>query len=81
MAQWHWHSPVEINLTGVFDGQLQATIGPFAMSDLASVVAKLAQYPGGTVFHLSADAAADWAPAATRAIHEAASQYGLVVEE
>lgn len=81
VAQWHWHSPVEMNLTFLFDGQLQATIGQFTPSDLASLQGKLTQYPRGTVFHLTAFGTPELLAAATRAVHETASQNGLVVED
>src|ERR1022692_1919566 len=82
VEHWHWRSPVEINLTLLFDGQPQAMIdSQFTMSGLAPLQAKLAQYPRGTVFHLSAFGAPEPLAAATRAIHETASQHGLVVED
>jgi len=82
VEQWHWHSPVGINLTLLFDGQLQADInGQFNAGGLAPLQAKLAQYPRGTVFHLSAFGAPERLAAATRTIHEIAAQNGLVVED
>ena len=79
---WHWHSPVGINLTLRFDSQILADVnGQFNTSGLASLQAKLAQYPRGTVFHLNAFGAPERLTAATRAIHETASQNGLVVED
>ncbi len=82
VERWHWHSPVGINLTLRFDSQILADVnGQFTMSGLAPLQAKLTQYPRGTVFHLSAFGAPEPLAAATRAIHETASQHGLVVED
>ena len=82
VERWHWHSPVGINLTLRFDSQILADVnGQFNTSGLASLQAKLAQYPRGTVFHLNAFGAPERLTAATRAIHETASQNGLVVED
>lgn len=81
VERWHSHSPVGISLSLPFDGQIQAEInGQFNTSGLAPLQAKLAQYPRGTVFQLSAFGPPERLAAATRAIHEAASQNGLVVE-
>jgi hypothetical protein len=81
VAQWHWHCPLELNLNILFDGQLQAFIGQFVTSGLAPLQAKLAQYPRGTVFHLTAFGNTERLAAATRAIEETAAQNGLVIED
>ena len=81
VKQWHWHSPVEISLTLLFDGQLLGNIGQVSVKGLAALEAKLAQYPSGTVFHLSAFGAPERLAAVTRAIYDIASQNGLVVED
>ncbi len=80
VERWHWHSPVEITLTLRFDGEVLADInGQFNTTGLAPLEAKLAQYPSGTVFQLNAFGAPERLAAATRAVHETASHYGLVV--
>ena len=82
VERWHWHSPVGINLTLRFDGEVLADInGQFNTTGLAALEAKLVQYPSGTVFQLNAFGAPERLVAATRAIHETASHYGLVVED
>ena len=81
VESWHWHSPVRIDLT-VLGGQVYAGInGCFNSSDLASLEAKLAQFPRGTVFQLSRSGAPERLAAATRAIQEAASANGFTVED
>jgi hypothetical protein len=82
VQRWHWHSPIDINLTLRFDGEILSDVnGQFNMSGLAPLQAKLAQYPRGTVFHLGSFGAPERVAAATRAIRETASQNGLVVED
>jgi len=56
-------------------------VGVYRECGSAPLQAKLAQYPRGAVFHLSAFGAPERLAAATRAIHETASQCGLVVED
>ncbi len=80
-AHWRWHSPIELNLNLLFDGQLQASIGEFVTTGLAPLQAKLAQYPRGTVFHLTTFGNVERLAAATRAIEETAAQNGLVIED
>jgi hypothetical protein len=52
VKQWHWSSPVEVNVI-FFEDQFQATIGHYSVRGLASLGAKLAQYPTGTKFSLN----------------------------
>jgi len=53
----------------------------FNPTDLPSLQAKLAQYPSDTVLHLSGFGAPDRLAAVSRAIHETASQNGLIIED
>ena len=80
-AHWHWHSPIEINLILTPGVPVIASINDqFNPTDLASLQAKLAQYPSGTVFHLSGFGAPDRLAAVTHAIYETASQNALIIE-
>ncbi len=81
VQQWHWQSPVEIDLSALSDGQLLAMIGQFNAADIASLQAKLTQYPRGTVFHLSTFGAPERLAAAERAVRDTASQNGLLVAD
>ncbi len=81
LGHWHWHSPIELNLNLLFDGQLRSSIGEFGTTGLAPLQAKLAQFPRGTVFHLTAFGNTERLAAATRAIEETAALNGLVIED
>jgi hypothetical protein len=81
VAQWHWRSPMPLEVNYVFE-RLQASInGQYFPRDAASLRAKLEQYPGGTQFLLHASGSQEQLAPALEAIREAAQRQGLVIEE
>ena len=47
VKQWHWRSVVNVNVSFAGD-QIIVSMNQYTASDLASLEAKLAQYPSGT---------------------------------
>ena len=80
VKSWHWQSPVNVTLIAIPGGQIQIIAGSYSVTDTDLFQAKLAQYPSGTVFHLSSSGNADRLAPVLRAIRETASDNGLVVE-
>ena len=81
VASWHWHSPLDLSLNVVFDDQLQASInGQWVMNDVGSLRAKLAQFPNGTRFRVTASQPCEQLAAVIAAISQTAEQHGFVVE-
>jgi hypothetical protein len=77
----HCSSPVELSLDLLFDGQLRADINhQYFPKDLASLCAKLGQYPSGTKFELAILGQEDRLRPVLRGINEAAIEHGLTIE-
>jgi hypothetical protein len=81
VKQWHWNSPVDLSIH-YFNDQIQASINnQYNAADLASLQAKLAQYPAGTAFQLTTFGPPDLVARAVEAIKDTAAKNGLQVEE
>jgi hypothetical protein len=81
VKQRHWNSPVEFSLDFLFDGQLRADINhQYFPKDLASLCAKLGQYPSGTKFRLAILGEEDRLAPVVRGVNETAVEDGLVIE-
>jgi hypothetical protein len=80
VKQWHWSSPLELNIS-LFSDQLQATINNcYRATDLTSLRAKLLQYPGGTIFRLSISGPPGLVTPVLETINDFAAEHGLQVE-
>lgn len=79
VKQWHWSSPVELNVN-CFDDQIQGTIAQYSEVDLASLQAKLGQYPAGTEFWLNIFGPPDRVASVLAAIDDMAAQYGFEID-
>jgi hypothetical protein len=80
VRQWHWSSPVNLNVN-FFADQMQASINnQYNAADLPSLRTKLAQYPGGTRFLLTISGPPDRVAPALAAINDLASEHGLQVQ-
>jgi hypothetical protein len=80
VKQRHWNSPVEFSLD-FFDGPLRADINhQYFPKDLASLRAKLGQYPSGTKFQLTILGEEDRLAPVVRGVNETAVDDGLVIE-
>jgi hypothetical protein len=82
VTHWHWSSPVPIDLSFLWDNELQAVVSHgYWTRDIDSLRAKLVQYPAGTRFRVFAFFGPDdlLAPV-IRAINETARQHGFTVE-
>jgi hypothetical protein len=78
LKQYHWKSPVELSLNLLFDGQLRADINhQYFPADLASLRAKLAQYPSGTKFKLTTFGEPSRLVPILQEINDAAVEHGL----
>jgi hypothetical protein len=81
VKQRHWISPVELSLDILFDGQLRADINhQYFPRDLASLRAKLRQYPSGTKFLLTVLGQEDRLEPVVQSIKETALEHGLEIE-
>jgi hypothetical protein len=81
VKQYHWTSPVELSLDLLFDGQVRADINhQYFSGDVASLRAKLGQYPGGTKFRLVTLGEEDRLAPVLKELNEAAVEHGLVME-
>lgn len=80
VKQWHWKSPGDLNVTLV-GNQMVATVNQYSALDVASLKAKLAQYPRGTKFQLNISGPADRVAPVRAAIAESAAEHGLDVTE
>ena len=70
VKQWHWSSPVDLNVS-FFSDQMQASINnQYNSADLVSLRSKLAQYPGGTILRLSIFGPPDLVTPALAAIND-----------
>ena len=52
VEQWHWRSTVDVNVSFAGD-QIIASMNQYTAADIASLKAKLAQYPSGTELQLN----------------------------
>jgi hypothetical protein len=49
VKQWHWKSPINVDIS-LFWNQIIASVNQYSATDVASLKAKLAQFPRGTKF-------------------------------
>jgi hypothetical protein len=78
VKRWHWSSPVELNVN-FFGEKLQATVAQYSEADLASLQAKLGQYPAGTKFWLNIFGPPDRVASVLAAIDNMAAEYGFEI--
>ncbi len=79
MKEWHWKAPVSVVVS--FSGfRTIATVNQYSTLDLASLNAKLAQYPRGTRFTLNIVNASREVQVRA-AITETAAEHGLDVTQ
>jgi hypothetical protein len=80
VKQWHWSSPVDLNIS-FFNDQMQASINnQYNSADLGFLQRKLAQYPSGTIFRLSISGPRDLVAPALSVINDLAAEHGLQVQ-
>jgi hypothetical protein len=79
VKQWHWGSPVDVNIS-FFGDQIQAIIGQYSATDLASLRGKLAQYPTGTKFWLNIFGPPDRVAPVLTVISDLAAEHGFLVD-
>jgi hypothetical protein len=78
---WHWNPPLRMSLNVLFDGQLQVDINhQYFFSDVDALREKLAQYPGGTQFQVTAFGKHEQLASVVQAVREAAADHGLDIE-
>jgi hypothetical protein len=81
VKQYHWHSPVELSLNLLLDAQLCADINhQYFPGDVASLRAKLGQYPNGTKFRLVILGQQNHLAPVLKEVNESALEHGLVIE-
>jgi hypothetical protein len=79
--RYRWDSPVKLNLNLSFDDQLQASIGnQYSTANMASLCAKLKQYPSGTEFKLTTNGEQGRLEPLVQAIRQTATESGLAIE-
>lgn len=79
VKQWHWSSPVELNVN-FFGDQVQGTVAQYSEADLASLQAKLGQYPAGTRFWLNIFGPPDRVAPVLAAIGDVAAEHGFEID-
>jgi hypothetical protein len=77
---WHWRSPVNVTISFPFDEHLHAQINQYSAGDTTSLKSKLAQYPSGTTFSMTAFGPQELVAPVLREVHRLAADHGLVVE-
>ena len=80
VKQWHWSSPVNLNVS-FFGDKIMANINQYTTMDLASLKAKLAQYPSGTKLWLNIFGAPERVVPIRAAITDIAAEHGFEVAE
>jgi hypothetical protein len=76
VKQWHWKSTVDVNVSFAGD-QIIASMNQYTATDIASLKAKLAQYPSGTKLWLNISGSAEHVSAVHAAIHDIAAEHGF----
>ncbi len=80
VKQWHWSSPVDLNIS-FFNEQMQGAVNnQYNSADLGSLRNKLAQYPSGTIFRLTISGPPELVTPALASINDLANERGLQVE-
>jgi len=81
VKHWRWHSPVNVNISFPFDEHLSAQINSqYSAGDIASLKSKLAQYPSGTTFSVTAFGPQELLAPVLREVDKVAADHGLSVE-
>jgi hypothetical protein len=79
VEQWHWGSPVDVNVTS-FGDKLLANVHQYVETDLNSLRRKLAQYPTGTTFRLNISDSPGRVDPVLTVLNEVAAEHGFQVE-
>ena len=80
VKQWHWKSTVNVNVS-YFGDQIVASLNQYTTSDLASLKAKLAQYPSGTKLGLNIVGPPEHRSLIRAAIEDIAAEHGFALAE
>lgn len=80
VKQWHWTSSVNVNVS-FFDDQITASMNQYTATDLASLKAKLAQYPNGTKLLLIFFGSPEHVSIVRAAIEDIAAAHGFELAE
>ena len=80
VKQWHWTSTVNVDVN--FGGdQIIASMNQYTATDVASLKAKLAQYPGGTKLWLNIFGSPEHVASVHAAIADIAAEHGFEVAQ
>lgn len=80
VKQWHWTSTVNVNVSFAGD-QIIASMNQYTATDLASLTAKLAQYPSGTKLWLNIFGSPENVASVRAAIADIAAEHGFKLAE
>ena len=80
VKQWHWTSTVNVNVSFAGD-QIIASMNQYTATDIASLKAKLAQYPSGTKLWLNIFGSPDKVASVHATIADIAAEHGFEVAE
>jgi hypothetical protein len=80
VKQWHWTSTVNVNANFAGD-QIIASMNQYTATDIASLKAKLAQYPSGTKLWLNIFDSTDKVASVHAIIADIAAEHGFEVAE
>lgn len=76
VKQWHWKSTVNVNVSFAGD-QIIASMNQYTATDIASLKAKLAQYPSGTKLWLNIFGSPERVSLVHTAIEDIAAEHGF----
>jgi hypothetical protein len=80
VKRWHWSSPVDLSIS-LSGEQVRATINSqYTAADLTSLRSKLAQYPRGTKFWVSASGSRERVARVFTVINDLATEHGFQVD-
>ena len=80
IKQYRWNSPVDVILNILFDGKMRADINQYHTDSISALTDKLANFPAGTRFRLTAFGEESRIQATLQQINEAAVQSRVNVE-
>lgn len=76
VKQWHWTSTVNVNVSFARD-QIIASMNQYTATDIASLKAKLAQHPSGTMLWLNIFGSPDKVASVHATIADIADEHGF----
>jgi hypothetical protein len=76
VKQWHWTSTVNVNVSFAGD-QIIASMNQYTATDIASLKAKLAEYPSGTKLWLNIFGSPDKVASVHATIADIAAEHGF----